>query len=455
VSAELARQRYLQRHIEPDLPTCPAPGASWHNVLVIPAYREPPELLQQLALMPAGSGRTLAILILNRPDSDPDRQANSALRQASSQLAARHLPQPSPLIRLLNDQTDLYIHDLDYLSGPIPAKAGVGLARKIGCDIAFKWISQGAIESTWICCTDADAQLPSDYFSRLETADPEAVAAVYPFRHTPGAEEACNIATGLYELRLHHYLLGLEYAGSPYAFHTLGSCLAVKASAYPQVRGFPQRAGGEDFYLLNKLAKLGPVARLKGQCISLQSRHSSRAPFGTGPAVEKISDALQAAASGVKAPAELPLFYHPACFEALRCILAVAPSLYQPPGANPLHLTPEVLARMISEELAAAGLDERLSLACTETMIAMGLAGAVAHCRRQGKSPEQFLRQFHQWFDAFRTLKLIHGIRDIGWPLQTLEKLHLLEPQLWPSTGPGLDIETLRRTTARHWEWTV
>ena len=82
-------------------------------------------------------------------------------------------------------------------------------------------------------------------------------------------DQFCNTATALYELRLHHYVLGLEYAGSPYAYHTLGSCLAVKADAYAQVRGFPKRAGAEDFYLLNKLAKLGAMPRLQGRCIRI------------------------------------------------------------------------------------------------------------------------------------------------------------------------------------------
>lgn len=454
MSAELARHRYLQRHIEPGLPGCPVPAHSWHNVLVIPAYREAPALLRQLAGLPAGSGRSLVILVLNRPDSDPDEQANDALRLASAELAARHPPQGSALIRALNDQTDLYIHDLDQLTGPLPAKAGVGLARKIGCDIAFKWIDEGGIDSQWICCTDADAALPADYFSRLRSTAAQAVAATYPFFHCAGQDAACNSATALYELRLHHYVLGLEYAGSPYACHTLGSCLAVKADSYAQVRGFPQRAGGEDFYLLNKLAKLGPVIQLEGSCISLQSRHSRRAPFGTGPAVERISGALQPTAGDAKQPAALPLFYHPAGFEALRSLLTAIPAIRQARHADPVTAATEDLAELVTSALAAQGLGGPLLQATVATIIGMGLAGALEHCYRQGKSSDQFLRQFHQWFDAFRTLKFIHGIRDAGWPLQSLEKLPALEPRVWPAPGPGADIESLRNASLRHWGWT-
>ena len=41
-------------------------------------------------------------------------------------------------------------------------------------------------------------------------------------------------------------MLGLEFAASPYAWHSLGSCLAVTPEAYAAVRGFPKRAGGEE-----------------------------------------------------------------------------------------------------------------------------------------------------------------------------------------------------------------
>ncbi len=428
MSVALARQRYLQRHIEPALPDCPGSPTPWDKLLVIPAYREPAELLERLASLSAGRGRILVILVLNHPDSDPDPLANSALRTA---LAPLQQHGNDALLRLA-PQVDLYCHDLDRLSGPVPASQGVGLARKVGCDIAYKWISDGVIASRWICSTDGDARLPEDYFDRLESAPAPAVAACYPFRHVAGTDEACNAATSLYELRLHHHVLGLEFAGSPYAWHSLGSCLAVTTEAYAAVRGFPKRAGGEDFYLLNKLAKTGPVVRLAGACIELESRESRRVPFGTGPAVARIS----AAAS----PAGVPLFYHPACYEGLRGVLAAAPLLQQAALAD----LPQFLAR--------AGIDPELARACVLTLEAMGLTAALAHCRRQGRSPEQFLRQFHQWFDAFRTLKFIHALRDAGWAPCSLADLNRLRPGLWPVSAVQ-DTASLRNGIARHWGW--
>jgi hypothetical protein len=445
----VALQRYLQRHIEAGLPPSPHKVPHWHHALVIPAYRESAALLQNLAQLPRGMGRTLVILVLNRPDTDHDPQANTSLRAAVDELATAEQQPGEPVIYSLNTHTDLYVHDMEnpdgpfqgshfpggpILAGTIPAAQGVGLARKTGCDIALKWMSEGAISGEWIHSSDADALLPQDYFQQLDNCNQRAVAAVYPFRHIPGADQNCDEATALYELRLHHYVLGLVYAGSPYAYHTLGSCLAVTAGAYAQVRGFGKRAGGEDFYLLNKLAKLGPVAKLTGHCIELQSRLSRRVPFGTGPAVEKIA--------GSEHPAELALFYHPLCFAALRALLTVVPDLQ--------HTDTEDLCGLLGQR----GLERSLARACSDVIEAMGLDAALTHCRRQGKSREQFLRQFHQWFDGFRSLKFIHGVRDSGWPLQSLPQLVTLQPQLWPiSADVQSEVERLRLAVRQHWGW--
>jgi hypothetical protein len=295
-------------------------------------------------------------------------------------------------------------------------------------------MAAGGISGQWLCCTDADATLPADYFEQLASAPPDAVAAVFPFRHVPGEEPACDTATALYELRLHYYVLGLEYAGSPYAYHTLGSCLALRISAYTHVRGFPQRAGAEDFYVLNKLAKLGPIARLSGTCIELQSRRSARVPFGTGPAVQALL--------ATDEPHKAALFYHPCCFEALRALLAGLPELAHAPEQD------------IAQLLVSHGMNHTVAAQAQEGLAALGITVALAHCQRQSTSSDQFQRQFLQWFDAFRTLKFVHAMRAAGWLDQALVQLDTLQPRLWPSAAePPYDIDQLRAAIGRQWAW--
>jgi hypothetical protein len=46
----------------------------------------------------------------------------------------------------------------------------------------------------------------------------------------------------------------------------------------------------------------------------------------------------------------------------------------------------------------------------------MKMDQALEHAFRQSGDLEQFTRQVHTWFDAFRTLKLIHALRDSELP---------------------------------------
>ncbi len=177
MSSGRAAQRYLQRHIEPGLPPSPQPLTPWRHVLVIPACRERADLLQRLLDLPMGAGQALVILVLNRPDSDTDPEANSELRAAVLALPAGSCAG----VRELNARADLYLLDLDTLAGPLPAAQGVGLARKYGCDLAFKWMSEGAVSGRWICSTDADATLPPGYFQQLEDLPAGAAVATFPF----------------------------------------------------------------------------------------------------------------------------------------------------------------------------------------------------------------------------------------------------------------------------------
>jgi hypothetical protein len=286
----------------------------------------------------------------------------------------------------------------------LPAKGGVGHARKIGADLAAALIHRQRVGSRWIHCSDADVRLPDTYFSATGEntgAGARYSALVYPFRHGDGrgADRAeVERATRLYELSLHWYVAGLKFAGSPYAFHTVGSTMAVDAASYASVRGFPRRDAGEDFYLLNKLAKVAPVRELDAgpAClpIEIESRRSNRVPFGTGAAVNVITR--------LPDPARDFRFYHPGVFELLNAWLRSWPAI-RASGSNDfgphIPLPPSPLRSALLEGLVALKTDRALD-----------------HALRHGSDEAGFTRQMHTWFDAFRTLKLVHFLRDHGLP---------------------------------------
>lgn len=268
---------------------------------------------------------------------------------------------------------------------PLPPKQGVGLARKIGCDLALAWYAQGCLASPWLFTTDADVRLPADYFSRSLEAK-GAAALCFPFWHECAPASLSGRALALYEVSLRYYVLGLRWAGSPYGFHTIGSTLAVHADAYAAVRGVPRRQAGEDFYLLNKLAKVGPIARLSGQPIAIAGRDSERTPFGTGAALRRIREDL-----GANRAFEL---YAPTTFALLREWIDTLDAFAQDPTTDPL-------ARLSRPELKSA-------------LVALRAEDALEQARRQATTARHRRKRLLDWFDGFRTLKLVHALRDGG-----------------------------------------
>ena len=348
---------YLARYAEPEARRMRSPARSYRYVLSVPTFDESADFLQRV--LPGGVADLLVIVVANVPDQVSREDAAVARTRQLLDLAGG-----------FDRARNVEVMIVDRVNTPIPRRAGVGLARKIGADIALRWIVERRIETPVIFSTDADASLPPGYF---EAARGEAAGWVYPFVHTSGDADLARRGL-MYELSLRYYVNRLEYAGSPYAFHTVGSCLAIDATSYAKVRGFPRRNAAEDFYLLNKLAKVGWIRRLRDPVIEIEARASTRVPFGTGPALARIP----------RDPAAM-VGYAGATFEALRAFYAAVAA-----GTAPGQPVP-------------------------------GLLDAI------GYQPKRGQRATHTWFDAFRTLKFVHAARD-KFPdtplLHTLETLY-------------------------------
>ena len=290
-------------------------------MLVIPAFREGLDFFLRLRNTLLTQRACLLILVVNQPDTEPAANAdNSELWRsvcavttaigAPFTTAATHCA----LRGIGSSHSAVLLVDRFDRGTKLPAREGVGRARKIGADIALALIAASVVASRWIHSSDADAHLPLDYFFAVPKAA-AAVAGVLPFRHRCG-DDAVGAATRLYELSLEYHVAGLRWAASPYGFHSVGSALVVRADAYAQVRGFPRRAGGEDFYLLNKLAKIGEVLAPTAPVIELDARASTRVPFGTGPAVARLVSRLDAGEDLTSAA----IFHHPEVFRQLQAV---------------------------------------------------------------------------------------------------------------------------------------
>ena len=173
----------------------------------------------------------------------------------------------------------------------LPKKhAGVGLARKIGMDEAvmrFESINKDGV----IVCLDADCTVEENYFTEIENhfnKYPKTPGCSIKYAHPLKGNDFDDYHyEGIlnYELFLRYYNLALKHCGVPYAFHTVGSSMAVKSSAYQKQGGMNKRKAGEDFYFLQKIIELGHFTELNSTTVYPSPRTSDRVPFGTGKAI--------------------------------------------------------------------------------------------------------------------------------------------------------------------------
>jgi hypothetical protein len=430
---------YLSRHAEPEALAAGELSGEIGHVLVIPAYGEGKSFFDALGSVPEGSaGETLIVVVLNSREDSPPRvhEANAAVRErllgGTGVGASPVALAVSPAIRTLAlPHGRLVLIDRAQPGHFLPEGEGVGLARKIGNDFALALHAAGRVASPWIHNTDADAVLPNDYFDQIAAVGEDIDgAAVYFFEHRMAEDPELAEAARLYEISLRYYVLGLAWAGSPYAYEAMGSCIAVRPDAYAAVRGFPRKDAAEDFYFLNKVAKLGAVARLAGRPLLLEGRVSDRVPFGTGRALGDMTSRKKSR-SGFR-------LEHPVVFAHLAAWLSVLEKTAEAKGRVDLAL--ESLPRgnpFFQADLLVEALEK------------MGAFAAVREAiERSSGDPATMLRHFHAWFDAFRTRKLVHALRDRGLASPGYREALAEAPFTGLSSSTEEDAEFLRQALA-------
>jgi hypothetical protein len=426
--------QYLQLYATAEAALADVVAERYRAVLVVPAFRERSGFLARYERALAGApGRVLVIVVVNSTLSQATSSwpVNGQLLTDLRQPSGRQLSDAPPAWWARRDDYDILSIDRAGPESAFPDRQGVGLARRIGCDVALALYAAGRLERPWIYNTDADAELPPGYFDEPDVSASAATSGlVFPFWHVPGGDPSIDAATALYELGLRYYVAGLAHAGSPYAYHALGSTIAVHARAYAAVRGFPRRLAGEDFYLLNKLVKVGPLWRDDRRVVRLRSRASLRTAHGTGVAAVKLA-AEWAAETHIGST----LFYHPQTFEALRYWLLVLEGFVQSRDLDRTraHLNDiaGVMADPLRDVVSELGAWEALQQASEQTLTATGLR-----------------TRLHTWFDAFRTLKLVHGLRSRGLASLPFRQALAAAPCCTPAQAQDATVDELRRLLA-------
>jgi hypothetical protein len=273
----------------------------------------------------------------------------------------------------------------------LPKKhAGVGLARKIGMDEAVARFDDISNSEGVIVCLDADCTVDKNYLSEIEkhfNDHPKATGCSIYFEHPiDGSEFVQEIYEGIvnYELFLRYYKLALAFCGFPYAFHTIGSCMAVRNKIYQKQGGMNRRKAGEDFYFLHKIFPLGNFTELNSTRVIPSPRESNRVPFGTGSAIQKF----------LNNDSDIFFTYNIQTFIDLKIFLELTPKLFTLPNQQIIKLSNSFPTSMQSF-LTKNNFEEKLK-----------------EIKSHSASEKMFVKRFFNWFDGFMVLKFVHFARD-------------------------------------------
>lgn len=263
---------------------------------------------------------------------------------------------------------------------------GVGLARKIGMDLSVTLFDYLSIRKNIIVCLDGDCTVEENYISTIRNYfDANSASAGYVnFTHKSTNNTKNEHAIINYEIFLRYYVLGLTYANSPYAYHSIGSTMVCDVESYTRVQGMNKRKAAEDFYFMEKLSKITEITRINGTTVYPSSRGSWRVPFGTGQRVNRFLENRQ----------DEYILYSPDTFEILKKWVSI------------FYADNNLTA---NEYLNHA---KKISNLLFEFLTSNKFAESWQKVVNNSSSQKQIQNQKRLWFDGFRTLKLIHYLRD-------------------------------------------
>jgi hypothetical protein len=394
-------KQYLDKYSLPLWTTELSAYNKFSGVIVIPALAEFENIKNLLSSLsqnqPDYFNDVLILFVINNSPLEKDefKYDNSFSLQLLRDIINKRNKEDNFINEIISSGLNIGLIDASSEGNELPSKdAGAGLARKIGMDAALTFINYQEISNPFIVCLDADCKVSKNYLTELINSflKKNTTSAFINFEHTPEGSSEQRSALICYENYLRYYVLSLKLAGSHFAFHTIGSTMACSCSNYIKAGGMNKRKAGEDFYFMEKLGKISDVEYIKNTTVYPSSRTSWRVPFGTGQRINRFLSGIQ----------NEYMLYSFDSFLILKEWLTV---FNDPDRIEAQELLSE--AGNINPSLYNFLLENNFEYSWEKIL-------------RNSKTKEQVNKQKLFWFDGFRTLKLIHFLRDNGFQMMPM-----------------------------------
>jgi len=376
---------YIGRQKPEYLRTIIPPDTAADMVVVIPCYNEPNllETLYNLSICDRPDANVLTVIVINSglfAGNEVVTQNRGSFERISL-FAERYNESGFGFFPLLFED--------------LPRKhAGVGLARKIGMDLAVEHFLRNEKTRGIIISLDADCTVSPNFLTTIWGAfsrDKSLNSTIHDFRHRVEEDgPLTESAARQYEAYIRYFRSMLEYIGFPYYWHTIGSAFAVSADAYMRVGGMGRQQGGEDFYFLQKIFALGNIRDLKETRVFPMARLSDRVPFGTGPSLQKIMDE----------PAGSERAYSERSFRELR------------------QLFDRIDDFRGKDAQSVENITATLHPSLQQFLKEIDFQVLIRDCNENSASPITFRKRFFHHFNAFRIIKYLNQVHPDPFPYE-------------------------------------
>ena len=348
----------------------PIPNRKFNQIIIVPSYGESKDLPKMLSSLEKNDqillDNTLVIIVVNNP-----RDANDLLKNDNKKTIH--------LLCSVKYSFSLGIVDATTSDLSLPLQfAGVGMARKIGMDLALPFLKN---KRSLLLCTDADTTLDSNYLKTILNYFNKynVNAAVVGFQHSISKNKHLEHAIREYEKFLLSTAKKIKATGSPYGYVSMGSTMVCTAEAYMSIGGMPKNKATEDFYFLQELAKFCGVYTIPKILVYPSSRPISRVYLGTGFRMNQVKEGFD-----IKS-----LYYSKHAFLLLEEWIKI--------GTNAWGITiVEILEKI-----------DRKNKELKQFLLKEGLKKIWTNLQSSSPSKKHFVHQFHRWFDGLKTIRLL------------------------------------------------